>query len=364
MQFKNIKNQHVLINHLTEIIDAGRVSHAQLFVGETQSGSLALAIAYMQYLCCANRQHYAADAEGHYHTADGSETLLHADSCGECPSCRKFEALVHSDLHFVHPTVVPKNSTSEKTSSEDYTELFREFLQKYGQYGTLAQWYDEMDVENRQGIIRELDAANIIRYIGLKPYEAPYKMVIVWHCEKMNGSAASELLKTLEEPTGNAVIIMLTDRTEKILPTILSRTQQVFIPSQPGSAFADREAEFAPLFVAWMRMLFKLNMSKLSAWVDPVSKMGREPQKQFLLYCMEALRECFMRNVTQGAYKPTMDFADEKFNQSFYTVITQRNISLMNEALNHTLFAIERNASPALAFMALSFKMSSYISKR
>lgn len=363
MQFKNIKNQHVLINHLTEIIDAGRISHAQLFLGETQSGSLAMAIAYMQYLCCTNRQHYHEDANHHYHTPDGSPTLLRADSCGTCPSCAKFEALMHSDLHFVFPNITSASRQNEKPSSEDFQAEFMEFLRKYGQYGTLNQWYEELSVENKQGMIREQDAANIVKYISMTTYEAPYKMVVVWCAEKMNISAANELLKTLEEPIGKTLIILVAESTERLLSTIISRTQEVSIPPLQNNTYSHNEV-YAPLFVAWMRMLFKLNMARLSEWVDQVAKMGREPQKEFLLYCMESLRECLLRNVTQNTYKPLIDFGDDKFNQSFYAVITPRNISLMNEALNHTLMAIERNASPALAFMALSFKMSSYISKK
>ena len=63
MRFKDIEGQWVLINHLTEIIDSGRVSHAQMFLGPTTSGSLALAIAYAQYLNCENRQHYGRSEE-------------------------------------------------------------------------------------------------------------------------------------------------------------------------------------------------------------------------------------------------------------------------------------------------------------
>ena len=70
MQFKDIEGQEVLANRLTEIIDSGRISHAQMFLGPTASGSLAMAIAYAQYLGCENRQHYP----------EGS--LLRADSCG------------------------------------------------------------------------------------------------------------------------------------------------------------------------------------------------------------------------------------------------------------------------------------------
>ena len=85
MQFKTITGQRVLINRLTEIIDKGRVSHAQMFLGDMGYGTLALALAYAQYLSCENRQHYDNPAEH-----DG----LRADSCGHCSNCQKYQQLV------------------------------------------------------------------------------------------------------------------------------------------------------------------------------------------------------------------------------------------------------------------------------
>ena len=362
MQFKDIKNQRVLINKLTEIIDSGRVSHAQLFLGETRSGSLALAVAYMQYLSCSNRQHYRPVAPEQWCDDYGNAIDLRADSCGSCPSCRKFMELVHSDVHLVFPNITTTPKGSENPSAEDFQAEFRDFMTKYGQYGTLEQWYYELDVENKQGMIREKDAANVVRYVTMRPYEAEYKMIVIWCPETMNSRAANELLKSIEEPYGKTLIILVTENTERILPTIMSRVQLVRVPSL---SLADMfPADFAPLFVDWMRMLFKLNMARLAAWTDSVSKMGRERQKQFLAYSLEALRCCFLLNVTPGAIQPDGDFGEAKFNHSFYTGVTGNNISLMNDAINHTLRAIERNATPGLAFMALSFKMSSYILKK
>lgn len=68
MRFADIIGQDDLKRHLAQSVDAGRVSHAQLFTGLAGSGALALAVAYVQYLCCRHRR-------------DG-------DSCGECPDCR------------------------------------------------------------------------------------------------------------------------------------------------------------------------------------------------------------------------------------------------------------------------------------
>ena len=85
MQFKDIVGQRDTINRLTSIIDSGRVSHAQMLLGEA-SVAMPLAWAYLQYLCCEHRQHFDTPQDG-----------LQADSCGECPSCKKIASLVHPD---------------------------------------------------------------------------------------------------------------------------------------------------------------------------------------------------------------------------------------------------------------------------
>ena len=83
MRFADIIGHDDLKRRLAAQIDAGRVSHAQLFTGLAGYGTLPLALAYVQYLFCPNRH-------------DG-------DSCGECPACRQVAALAHPDLHFVFP---------------------------------------------------------------------------------------------------------------------------------------------------------------------------------------------------------------------------------------------------------------------
>src|SRR2546428_13878042 len=80
MLFKNVIGQQEIKTRFLANIKSGRVSHAQLFLGETGFGTLALALAYAQYLNCTNRQEN--------------------DSCGICESCKKMETLEHPDLHF------------------------------------------------------------------------------------------------------------------------------------------------------------------------------------------------------------------------------------------------------------------------
>ena len=346
MQFKDIVGQEIMANKLTGIIDSGRVSHAQLFLGDTASGSLALAIAYAQYLNCQNRQHY-------------DNGRLHADSCGECPSCKKFQQLTHSDLHLYFPSATTGKVTS-KPSSADFQTEFRDFLNANNQKGDIDKWYDFLGTD-KNGMIRELDADNIVRTLGMKAYEGNYKVIIVWMAEKMNTVAANKILKVLEEPSPNTLIILVAESSERMLSTILSRAQQVRIPTKTHPEW-DINPEFASLYVTWMRQLFKLNMATLSEWVDTIAAKGREQQKQFLLYAQEATRDCFLRHM--AGTPMTMDFGDEKFNASFPNMITERNAEGLNNAFDEALFAIDRNAYSKIALMELSFRVCKLLKKR
>lgn len=107
------------------------------------------------------------------------------DACGECPSCRKIAALGHPDLHLVQPD---------------------------GAFIKIDQ-------------IRELQ-----KDLSYRPFEAPKKACILENAEKMNPSAANAFLKTLEEPPGDAILILTTTHVDAILPTILSRCQQLRFP--------------------------------------------------------------------------------------------------------------------------------------
>lgn len=349
MQFKDIVGQRDVINRLTEIIDSGRVSHAQLFLGATKDGSLALALAYLQYLCCEHREHH--------NTGD-----LRADSCGECPSCKKIAQLMHPDLHLFFPNAATAKVSSNNLWSGDFATEFRDFLLEHNAYGTIDEWYTSLGIENKQGMIRELDAAHIVSDLSLKSYEGGWKMTVIWMAEKMNASAANELLKTLEEPTPGTLLLLVAESDERLLPTIRSRVQTVRLRNENGNRGMENKEEFAPLLVEWLRLLFKLKMRELSALVDKIAAMGREQQKQFLGYALEVMRGCFLHGA--AALPVDIGSGDQKFDAMFPNMITANNIELIDSALNEALFAIERNANGKIALMQLSFNMSKALKKK
>lgn len=88
MLFKDVIGQEEAKQRLIAEVKEGRIPHAQLICGPKGTGKLPLAIAYARYICCENR---------------GEQ-----DACGICPTCVKFNKLIHPDLHFVFPVIKKK----------------------------------------------------------------------------------------------------------------------------------------------------------------------------------------------------------------------------------------------------------------
>ena len=128
--FKDIIGQEPAKQRLIQEVQEGRIPHAQLFCGPAGVGKLPLALAYARYICCPNR----------------TET----DACGTCPSCVKWNKLVHPDVHFVYPIV--KSAKGKKEVCDDYIANWRHLLLNSPYFG-LNHWLNEMDAENGQAII-------------------------------------------------------------------------------------------------------------------------------------------------------------------------------------------------------------------
>ena len=211
MRFSEVIGQRELKRHLVRGVDAGRVSHAQLFTGRPGAGALPLALAYVQYLNCTNRR-------------DG-------DSCGECPNCRQIAGLAHPDLHFVFPVNKQGKKSGEAVLSDDFMPLWRQVVSERNGYFSPQEWYDRLDLgRTLKGAISAREADGIIRKLSFKSFAAEYKCVIVWLPETMNEEAANKILKILEEPWEKTLFVLVSERPDLLLPTILSRTQEVVVP--------------------------------------------------------------------------------------------------------------------------------------
>ena len=162
MKFSDIIGQQTLKEHLVRSVDSGRISHAQLFNGIAGAGTLPLAVAYVQYIYCRNRQN--------------------GDSCGVCPSCQQIAQLAHPDLHFVYPVNKQGKKSGEVviSSAREFVDKWRDIFNQSGGYFNAQQWFESLNLgKTLKGVITAKESEEIIRRLGFKSFESEYKTMII-----------------------------------------------------------------------------------------------------------------------------------------------------------------------------------------
>ena len=377
MKFVEIIGQDTVKQRLVKTVKESRVSHAQLFFGPQGSGKLAMALAYAQYINCT----------------DKSDN----DSCGKCPSCIKYEKLVHPDLHFMYPTA--KTKEIDKPTSNDFISQWRELLLEKKSYVKLPFWYEKIGIERKQAIINARDCNNLIKKLSYKTYEADYKVMIIWMVEKLFYSAAPKILKILEEPPDKTLFILISENQEQIINTILSRTQLVkfsrinnddlssalvteeyesvrvndvvkiargnYIEAKRLMTESDEEEFNFSWFTKWMRLCFGNNISEIMGFVNDIAKFNREKQKSFISYTLRMVRESSLINNAGNDLvilnKIESEFIYGSGAKKFYPYINSKNVYLISDELNKSVYQIERNVNSGILFLDLSLKIGKYL---
>jgi DNA polymerase-3 subunit delta' len=159
--FKDVVGHKNIIQYIGNAVTSGAISHAYILNGERGSGKKLLANLFAMSLQCQNR-----DEDG--------------DACGKCQSCKQAVSGNQPDIIRVtheKPTTISVDDIREQVNND----------------------------------------------IQIKPYSSPYKIYIIAEADMMSVQAQNALLKTIEEPPEYAVIILLTENAETLLPTIRSR---------------------------------------------------------------------------------------------------------------------------------------------
>lgn len=167
MSFDEFIGNKLAIGILTKALETRRIASAYLFHGPDGVGKSLAAKEFARALVCEKGG---------------------LDSCGVCSSCRRVDSDNHPDVHWVRP--------SGKTRAIKIDD------------------------------IRELISAS-----GLKPFEAAWKVFILLEADRMRADSQNAALKVLEEPSGQAVLILISSNPAGLLPTIISRCREVcFLP--------------------------------------------------------------------------------------------------------------------------------------
>jgi DNA polymerase-3 subunit delta' len=363
MQFKNIVGQAAIKQRLANSVKENRVSHAQLFFGPDGWGSLALAVAYAQYLSCEDKQE--------------------DDSCGVCSSCRKYQKLMHPDLHFSYPFFAKHKDDTALTFIEQWRDAFIN-----NPYLSLDTWRGYLDAENKQANINIAECHQIIKKLSFKPFESVYKILILWLPEYLD-KEGNALLKIIEEPQPNTLFILVAQNQDQILNTILSRTQLIKVPCltyeevkqhllTEHNQTDDAAAEIAylsngnltealtmlqqdnkgyhSLFVQWLRLCFSNKGLEVLTFVDQFAKMGRENQKNFLRYGISFIRECCLLMAGAGnlVHLPAKELETA---QKMTNVLDISKAQYISDELEKAHYHVERNANPKILFLDVSLQI-------
>jgi len=173
------------INTLRRALDDGRTSHAYLFAGPPQVGKMTLAMDLARALNCSDEER----------------------PCGECSHCDRITRALHTDVRVISLDT------------------------------------DDSKRERRRTLISIDQVRDIQRDASLRPAEGAFKVFIIDGAESLSADASNALLKTLEEPPDQVVMILLATDAEELLPTISSRCQTLELRAVPQATVAEHLAK-------------------------------------------------------------------------------------------------------------------------
>lgn len=369
MKFADIPAHDAIKERLRHMVLTDRLPHALLLEGPEGVGKFALARALAQYIHCENR------------TPEG-------DSCGHCPACRQHETFNQPDTFYSFPVL--KTATAAGLS-DDLLPDWRKFITAEP-FMNFEVWQKMLNNPNGQPLIYSAEALNIVRKFSTTSYATRYKILLMWLPERMQPDCANKLLKMIEEPAPDSLLIFVSNNPEEILPTIYSRLQRVTLTRLPDSVVAShllathrglapqdaavashlaegsilraerqlsagKEAEqFLQLFITLMRTAYQRKIGLLKAWANEVASLGREGEIRFLAYCERMMRENFINNLRVPSLV-YLNTAEQQFSSKFSPFINERNVESLLAEFIQARVDIAANGNASIILFDLAVKV-------
>lgn len=372
MLFKDIPGLESIKSTLIRSVQTSHLAHAQLFDSAPGGGGLALALAFSTYINCENR----------------SED----DACGVCASCTKMSKLIHPDFHFIFPIATSKKIDGK--TSEAFLSYWRSFLLE-SPYRLLPEWLDYINAENKQGNISVEESRGILRKLSVMAYEGEYKILLLWKPDIMNAASSNALLKILEEPPFKTIFLLVSDQSDKLLTTIISRTQRIAVPaftdnnvrtflknhdvsesvakqitylcdgnlSEALQLVKETEDDRSGWFIEWMRSCYKYDVAHLVRFADSFDIMNKEKQKGLLDYSLRLFRDMLIWRHGAGELLRVPE-EELTFVQNFSKAVNFESLENMIQEVNIAYYHIERNVRAKMVLLDLSLTIAHFFQRK
>ena len=366
MKFIDISGFEKEKDFLINAVNKNLVAHAQLFFGSQGSPNLTLALAFISFLNCNHK------------TSN--------DSCGECPSCKKIDKMIHPDLHFIFP-VAPTTKINKNVISDLFIKEWRNFILK-DPYQNVNDWFNFYGFENKSPNISKDESRNLIKKLTLKPFESENKIVLIWLPEHLHIYTSNALLKILEDPPPKTFFFLITNDYNRLLKTILSRVQmfkirnfsdeeltkeilkkdtiaeselsKVILTSdgnlnQAKKIINSSNEDFLSVFKIWMRNCYSSDYAKIQLDLEWFNNQTRINKKAFLVYSLNLIRESFVVKINSSLSRIVDE--ESEFIKNFSKSLNEEKTEKVTLELNDAIRFLERNANPKIIFLDLSIEI-------
>jgi DNA polymerase-3 subunit delta' len=371
LSWDNVIDQQRVKDVLRTGLRQGRVSHAYLFYGPYGAGKRAAALEFAKALQCTN---------------GGSD-----EGCGDCPNCSRIDRMIHPDVRFFLPIT---KDTTDANVAERIQEL------SANPYATVDFVRKPRSTAERNkqviypvALIREpkknewIFKSDIKRIIDYKSFEGSFKVVVLIAADHLETSTANAFLKMLEEPTEDTVFVLVTDRPDRLLPTILSRCQPVRFDPIPVEAIEhalvqreqlSRESaaplarladgsysvaldlikdelsrSFREYVLTFLRSVYMNDTLAVVGQVDRLAALSIEEVKLFLRLLLGWIRDLVLvRELGAEAHIVNVDARDSL--ERFCSGLTEARLDQMVDLVEEAIALISRNVRVALVLTALA----------
>lgn len=372
--WKDIIGQDRVKDILKNIFSSGKVSHAYIFYGDEGIGKDAAAIEFAKLLNC-------------------DSPINENEACGKCKSCLEIATLKSPLTRFVIALPSGKNESDEDTGplekleKEDFENYLEEIELK------AEDNYHNIMIP-RANDIRISSIRQIKNEIYLTGKTGKRKVFIISKADMMNMQSSNSLLKILEEPPGDSVLILTTSKINSLLPTIIGRCQKIRfdklskedlagyfkddqIPKRDLEFFSDLSEgsiskfneiadgdylELRDKVIEYLTAILTGQNLKLGSEIDFVTvKKDKERVKQFLKLLVIWFRDVLNQSAGNEHLIINKDKKDrlEKFVKNF-NIHNYKIQGLLEEAMKD----VDGNIFPELLLHNLSYKLSQLIEKR
>jgi len=355
----DIPGKSEIKNHLTQLVDSNKLPHAMLILGGQGTGKLAMALALASYLQCEER--------------------IDGDACGKCNPCLKTGKVIHPDIHFAFPCGKIEKRKREDIVSQDFLKTWRSLLLQ-SPYFTFQDWREAMGDPSSIPNINVKECKAILHKLGLQTYENGYKVQIIWHAEYLR-KEGNRLLKLIEEPTPDTILILIAESEDMLLNTIVSRCQifkmkrfedeeiKEYLQSKGNSVISDQTyfiadgdlsaaikyqaeslTEYSEMVLGWLRVGYQSHPDTLLPFVDKLAALSRDQRQQFIHYMIHFFRQYLIYLYTKDHKRIRLSDKEREAIIKITTIIDIDKAREILAKLEEGLVLLNRNINAKILF--------------